>query len=570
MAEITKAAVASWNSAQTRAQFGTITWLRWRIFRNGLQKKGKFGDLLAVVIMVPIFLGVIVFPSIAAGFGAWYFVSHGKLDRLALIFWGIFAFCQFTSIQLGQPGTTFDPTELIRFPLSFPRYAAVRTFFGLLSPSNIVSTLMSLAVAVGITVADPSLMPYALVALAAFALVNIFFTRMLFAWVDRWLSTRRAREIFTGLIVIGSLGFQYVNFTLNPAFQNGRHANAANAARMASALRYYHRAEPVLSVLPPGLTTSAIKAAHLGQQGMFSAEVLGILAFASLFFAIFATRLHKEFHGENLSDVANAVSETSVKKPAVAVPASVVSTHSMRFGAPQTIAAVLKKEFISLRRNTGIFYSLVAPLVMVVLFANMRAGRTPSFILFPAAVAYTLLGIAPLCFNSLGAEAAGIQFYFLAPVKMRDVFLAKNLMSVALALIEFIAVFAAITYISHAPSAAMTLAVLLWAAFTMFVTLAVGNRRSVTAPKKIDMTKVANKQASPLSAFMGIGLLLLCAALGAGVVLAAMYFDQPWIMPPAMLVLAVAGSFIYVHSLGTMDRLLADHRDTLSETLCKS
>lgn len=570
MAEITRAAVASWTSAQTRAQFGTITWLRWRIFRNGLRRNGKFGDFLAVLVMVPIFLGVIVFPSIAAGFGAWYFVSHGKFDRLGLIFWGIFAFCQFTSIQLGQPGTTFDPTELIRFPLSFPRYAAVRTFFGLLSPSNIVSTLMSFAVVVGITVADRSLMLYALAALAAFALVNIFFTRMLFAWVDRWLSTRRAREIFTGLIVIGSLGFQYLNFTLNPAFQHGRHANAANAARMASAISYYHRAEPVLSALPPGLTTSAIKAAHLGHQGMFIAEVLGILAFASLFFAIFATRLYKEFHGENLSDVANAVSKTFVKKPTVAVPASVVSTYSMRFGAPQTIAAVLGKEFISLRRNTGIFYSLVAPLVMVVLFANMRAGRTPSFFLFPAAVTYTLMGIAPLCFNSLGAEGAGIQFYFLAPVKMRDVFLAKNLISVALALVEFIAVFAAITYVAHAPSAAMTLAVLLWAAFTMFVTLAVGNRRSVTAPKKIDMAKVANKQASPLSAFMSIGLLLLCAALGAGVVLAAMYFDQPWIMPPAMLVLAVAGFFIYLHNLGTMDRLFADHRDTLSETLCKS
>jgi hypothetical protein len=32
----------------------------------------------------------------------------------------------------------------------------------------------------------------------------------------------------------------------------------------------------------------------------------------------------------------------------------------------------------------------------------------------------------------------------------------------------------------------------------------------------------------------------------------------------------VVGFFIYVKSLGSMDKLLADHRDTLSETLCKA
>jgi hypothetical protein len=38
---------------------------------------------------------------------------------------------------------------------------------------------------------------YAFLALLVFAAANVLFNRMLFAWVDRWLSTRRAREIFT-------------------------------------------------------------------------------------------------------------------------------------------------------------------------------------------------------------------------------------------------------------------------------------------------------------------------------------------------------------------------------------
>jgi ABC-2 type transport system permease protein len=208
--------------------------------------------------------------------------------------------------------------------------------------------------------------------------------------------------------------------------------------------------------------------------------------------------------------------------------------------------------------------------VMVVLFANLRAGRTPAWILFPSAVAYTLMGIAPLCYNALGLEAAGIQFYFLAPVKMRDVFLAKNLMNLGLAAIEIIAVFAAITYVAHAPSLSMTLTVLLWAAFTMFVTLTVGNRRSITAPKKIDVAKMNKNQAAPLSALISIGLLLVCAALGGALIAGAHYLDKMWVPVPVMLVLAAIGFFAYMNSLGTLDEVLAEHRDTLSETLCKT
>ncbi|MDQ2924761.1 MAG: hypothetical protein M3R43_04305 [Acidobacteriota bacterium] len=559
-----------WTSAQTRAQFAAIAWLRFRILRNGLRRKGGMGDLLATLVMVPIFAAIILLPSVGSGFAAYFFASRGEFAGIAIILWAIFALCQLASIQLGQPGTTFDPTQLIRFPLDFPGYAAVRTFFGLISPANAITTLMSLAVAIGVTVAEPRLAVYAFAALAAFALVNIFFTRMLFAWVDRWLSTRRAREAFTGVIVIGSLGIQYLNFTFNPGFHQGRHDHAMNAARIAAATHFYHRAEPVLALLPPGLTANALTMAHAGRVGGFGAELVGILLFATVFFAVFAVRLYKEFRGENLSDAANAVAKTPAKKHvSVSTGTSALAPSSMRFSTPPTIAAVLGKEWVTMRRNTGIFYALVAPLVMVVLFANLRAARTPVYILFPAAVAYTMMGIAPMCYNSLGLEAAGIQFFFLSPVRMRDVFLAKNLMYFGLALVEMLAVFAVVSYVSRAPSPGMTIAVVLWAAFTMFLTLAVGNRRSVTAPKKIDPSKMSNKQASPLSSLISIGLLLVSAGLGAGFMALAWFLHKPWVLPLAMLTLAMAGFFAYTFSLRTMDRLLADNRDTLSETLCK-
>jgi len=562
-----------WTQDQTRAQFRAIAHLRWRIFVNSLRRKGGKSELIGTIIMVPLFLTIIIGPALGAGFLAGWFVHKGHFQYLVILLWAIFLLAQLTSIQLGQAGTTFDPTQLIRFPLNFRGYAAIRIFFGLLSPSNAVSTLMSLFMAIGITVAEPRIWFYAFVTMGVYALVNIFFTRMLFIWVDRWLSTRRAREVFTALIFTFGMAFQYVNFTFNPSFHHG-HNRAIDAARLAAATGYYHRIAPFLALLPPGLTAHSIVAAHNGNTGGFAAEVFGVLLFTVLFFAIFAMRLYKEFRGENLSDVANAVAKTPVKKhvASTTVPAmaSGAASSSLHFSTPPTVAAVLGKEFITLRRNTGIFYALVAPLIMVVLFANLKAGHVSADLLFASAVAYTLMGVAPLSYNSLGLEAAGIQFFFLAPIKMRDVFIAKNLMNVGLAVVEIVAVFSAITIIGEPPSATIVIAVVLWATFTMFISLAVGNHRSVTSPKKVDITKMAKNQTSQLSAFISIGVMLVAGGLGAGIYAAAHFLDKPWIMAPAALVLAVIGFFVYRYSLGTVDQLLADHRDTLSETLCKA
>jgi ABC-2 type transport system permease protein len=560
-----------WTQAQTRAQFAAILHLRGRIFMNGLRRKGGIGDLIARIVLLPIVAVIVIAPSVGAGLGAWYCVNAGHMELLPAILWAIFFLCQLISINLGQPATNFDPTQLIRFPLSFPGYAAIRLFFGLLSASNAVGTMMSLAVAIGVTVARPALAPYAFTVMFAFALANIFFTRMLFSWVDRWLSTRRAREVFTGLIFAFSLGIQYVNFTFNPGLNGDRHhSQAVTAARLAAARNLYHHVKPILSVLPPSLASNAIHAAQLGRPAAYFAGLAGVLAFAVLFLLIFATRIYKEFRGENLSEPASGVAKSPSAHPSPAEPFTASLASTAPLGRPHTLSTMLDKEFRYLRRNTGVFYSVVAPLVMVILFASRLAARTPVLILFPAAVAYTLMGIAPLCYNSLGVEAAGIQFYFMAPVRARDIFLAKNLMNFALAALEIVAVFATILYTTHVPSPALTIEVVLWAAFTMFITMAIGNRRSITSPKKIDLTKMGNKQASPLSALLSIGFLLLSGAAAAGFFVLAKNAGRLWLLQPAAVVLAIIGFCIYVRSLSSIDKLFADNRDTLSEALCKT
>ena len=63
---------------------------------------------------------------------------------------------------------------------------------------------------------------------------------------------------------------------------------------------------------------------------------------------------------------------------------------------------------------------------------------------------------------------------------------------------------------------------------------------------------------------------LICAALGAGVLMLSRAFDMAWLLPASMLVLAAISLAVYAWSLDTLDKTLAENRDTLSEVLCKA
>ena len=174
------------------SQFKAIAYLRWRLFRNGLRRKGGAGELAARILVYPIFAGFIIGPVVVATSSAYLAVEHHHPEYLAPVFWAIFALRVLVSINISQPGQSFDPEALIRFPLTFPRFLTVRIFLGLLSASTIIGTLALLGAATGASVADASLAPAAFAAALSLAVADMFLIRMVFAWVDRWLSTRRA------------------------------------------------------------------------------------------------------------------------------------------------------------------------------------------------------------------------------------------------------------------------------------------------------------------------------------------------------------------------------------------
>ncbi len=512
-----------------------------------------------------------------AGFFAWFLSMHGSLQYLNVLFWAAFGLTQLLNINLSQPGTTFDPVELIRFPMALRNYVLVRLCFGLLSPANAVISLMSFAIFVGFTIDRPQVWLWTLLATFVFALANVLFSRMIFAWVDRWLSTRRAREAFTALIFVASLGFQYINVTYNPGLNHNRNRQIT-PQKLHHAQAFLQGVHPWLVWLPPELTAGSMLAAIRHQPVPALRDDAVVALYAATFLAIYAFRMRSEYHGENLSDQANAVRSQPVLADAsqaaiAAAPLAFETAREVRDPVrglvPPTLLPLLSKEFLLLRRNTGLLYGVIAPVVMVFLFAGRMSLRGGSHWLLLIAVAYAMLGLAPQSYNSFGLEGTGAQFYFMAPVPLREVFFAKNLMHFLLALFEVFAVIAIVANVAGRPRPLDVVFALLWVCGTLLLNTTMGNLRSVSAPKKVNPGRAINRTQSQVSAWMSMGILAGTAAVAFGLQALAVYLHRPWLSVGLIAAYAAGALIAYQQGLRGIEAYAMERRDSLFEELGK-
>ena len=304
------------------AQLLAVAWLRWRIFVNGMfrkRPKGKrqvvglvFATLLRLIVW-PVLALIVVGPVAASGFFAWMAISQGHPQRLASLLLGIALLWQFVSVNglsIAATIPSFDPASLVRFPLRFGRYFVLRSLLGLMTPSTIVGCLAVLAAAVGIGVANASLALPALAVMPVYALMNIYLTRMIGAWMERWLANRRFREIFSMLMALFAVSIQFINLRRGPMHATG--------ARSSWLMNILHSSGSYLYWLPSGFAAQAILLVKHPVAAL--AQFAGLLASTALFAAVFAVRLHKQFLGEHLGEgVSRRVQAPSA--PRVKIPA---------------------------------------------------------------------------------------------------------------------------------------------------------------------------------------------------------------------------------------------------------
>ncbi len=556
-------------------QLLAIAWLRWRMFVNSFRRKsGKrkvSGVVLAVILRIilwPILAMWVIGPAFGAGFFAWMAVSKHHPERLAPLLGGIALGWQFVAINgvsMAATLSTFDPASLLRFPLRFGRYLVLRLLLGLLTPSTMVGCFAVFAAVVGIAIADISMVPAALVVLTIYAVMNIFFSRMIAVWLERWLATRRAREIFGVLMAFFFVGIQVLNF----------HHTMGQGHRGSGGwiLTFVEGTNPALTWFPPGFATqSIILTAHpLERLIQFAA----LLLWTAVFFAAFAIRLHKQFLGEFLAEGAPRSATTRRIPPQqLAPPQSQPATYNLQpataFLSP-TIAACLRKEWVYLRGNGNQLVAMLMPLVFVFILSRGILARHPEYLL-PGSVGYAVMGLLAALYNIFGADGAGVQFYLLAPVRLRDVILAKNIASMALLLAEVALAWCVVFILASAPiPLSAQLSAAFWIIFILFTNLTVGTLRSIQSPRKITLGQVRKMRTTPASKTSG--LIVLAILLGSillqfPVTLLCKHFHNPWLAVLIFAPLAAAAIAAYGMLLNNADRLILTYRDVFAQELC--
>jgi ABC-2 type transport system permease protein len=561
-------------SPLARSQYVALARLRQRIFVNGLRSSLGALELGArsIAFVLYGFIGL----AIAVGAGAYAFViaSNGSWQYLPIVFWAVCLMWQVVPILLSTFQEQFDLGSLLRFPVGFQSYFLLYVVFGLSDISTILGFLCCLGILIGITIAQPALFAWTVIALLIFAAFNILLVRTVFAWIDRWLSQRRTREIVGALLMIFLLSLQL----MNPAvWQHSRQAQQGRRHRA----EFYRKllAEPWMQTvkqtqafLPPGLAAAAIEEAASRQDGRaFQSYGCGVLFFLAAG-VVLGVRLRAEYRGENLGAAPVAKKQSAKVFRERTVLSESGSGVARTSAAP--IGTIMRKEFQTMMRTMPLLYAVGAPLILVLVVSGpfMRAGIHGHMPLwaFPMCVFFAQLGFRQLFGNSLGAEGAGIQLYFLAPTPLRTVLLAKNLCHSLVFALSLVVAGLLATVRLGAPDGLIVAITITWLLFALPVDLAVGNVLSITMPYRINPGRISRQRGSQVSSI--ISLLLQVGVLGVGAAVFALCSigGMLWLAIPSFLVLAVVGVAVWLRILANSDGLAAEHKDMLLATLMKA
>jgi ABC-2 type transport system permease protein len=555
----------------SRRHFAAIAWLRWRIFINGMRGKGATGELVVRFISYPFLALMILGPAVGAGVGSYYLVDQGTFQLLAIPLWIIFALWQFIGINTSTTGPSFDLSSLIRFPIRYRDYLLIRLSFGLMDPPTLAGIACLIAMSLGIAFAAPELFPWAALLLFVYAVCNILFSRMIYSWLERWLAQRRTRELVTGIILALSLGVQFLAQFAQRLGHHGHHA-APNPLL----LKASHILFSINWLLPPGLAASSMDHMHSGSYPIAAAALGGVMLYSGAFLLILHMRLHAQFLGEDLSEApASRPKAASIKTPRSAVAPSSIPSFAF---LPAAVAACLIKEIRYLLRSGPKLYVLVMPVFVVFLFSVRTSGMNYAGVthngltgmLFSYGCAYTQLIFVGLIYNSLGGDGSGVQFYFIAPVRLSDVILAKNLLTCGIFALEAVLIYIAAAFISTPAPLDLTAATLAWSLFALFLNMSIGNVRSIVSPKVLDPGKVRSQNVSGLNSLISLVVVIVAVALGAVATVLCRYFHTTyWPAAAVFLALAVFAFVAYALVLRKLDKIAADNLEGLTAVLSK-
>jgi ABC-2 type transport system permease protein len=540
-------------------QLAAVAQLRWRMFRNGLRtRRGKMELASGVIVTLTFSVGGLGAFAAAAGF-AWFFVSRGQADFLTMLLWPVFFFWQVFPLMATAFTNNPDSSDLLRFPLTYRSYFLIRLAYGFLDPASALGTLGLVGVLLGVVVARPFLLPWAVLVLFTFAIFNLLLMQTIFAWLERWLAQRRTREIFGVVFILFMLSFQLIGPTVQHVQRNPQ-PELERAFRVATRVQ---------GALPPGLASNAIAQAA---SAHYTVGLTWLLFLVSLTLAVgylLHLRLWRQFQGENLSEAEARSTVGTVQG---------LQLGWKLPGFSPSVAAVFEKEMRYLGRSGPMLLTLIMPIFMLLVFrlGPMHAMHRSSFfhrtpdLAFPAAAAYALLVLTNLVYNSFGGDSAGMQFFYASPATFSHIVLGKNLAYGSILAVNTVLTLVAVTFFYGKPSTAVlfgTLAGLLFAAPLNFT---VGNLLSIYAPRKRDFATFGRQNVPQTTVLISLGVQMVIVGLGAAAFAVARFYKNLWIAVAVFLVLAAVSVPLYIIVLRRIDGVAVERREALLAELCRA
>ncbi len=550
------------------AQLQMMAWLRWKIFRNSLSKKGAALDLIALVLAGVFGAVFAVGAGIGLGIGAYFLTRAGKFPFFSLMLWGVFLVWQFMPLMVATTGSGFDFRNLLRFPLRFSTFYLLGLTFGLADPSVLAAMYWLLCITMGVTLANANLFFPCVLLFICFAAMNLLLNRMVFSWLERLLARRRSREALWAVLMLFFLLFQFSGMFME---------------RWGRQLRpVVHKVPPLVSLLPPGLPGRGLQGLAQGEVSPLLVATALLLAYAAAFGLMLRFRLLAQYRGEDLGEspaIAAPRRSAAAMRARVAIPAAGAQPSFLTSLVGGPAIAVMQKEIRYLYRNSAMLLTLAIPLILILpiafSFSSPRhAARNAVFtrvpdLAFPGAVAYMFLILGQFAHNSFAYDGRGVQLLYMAPVRFRDVLLGKNLALAILVAVETVLVGALIGVVIRPPSPLYVLATLAWLVFALLVHFIVGNWLSLEYPRRFDFGQY-RRRASGMSVLVGMGLQIALLGLGVLVGMISLWMGRVWIFAGVFLVLSVVAFWLYNVTLEHYSNLAVSRREALTEQLVRS
>jgi ABC-2 type transport system permease protein len=536
-------------------QVRLVAGMRWRILKNGLRKKHNVWDLIGMI-WVCFFSGAIVLGLAFAFYaGGYEFLAKGRPGWLALLFWGIFLWWQVFPIFIAGFGSTFEFATLLRFPLSLRAFYLLGLGYGLSDFAAISSICWVLCMIAGAATAQLNVVPAMLLVSLFFVLINLTLERLIGSWLEKILAKRRTRELFLGLFIMSMVSLNFIN----PLLQRMGHGAEPKVLQII----------PYLSWLPGSLAGNAVKAAVGSNLRGYSLAIAGLAIWSVATSVFLWQRFAAQYGGEVISEsAAPAVARKRIRQ-------RVDAAEHPGLLSPQ-VAAMVMKEFRYLTRNGFAFLTLVIPPMMVFFFtlqfgpgSMLKQHSLKPTIFFPGILAYLILMLLSPAYNSFAFESKGIQTYFMAPVRFRDVLLGKNLFLIGLVTFELTLCLALLTWRVGWPGTSMFVATIMAGAFAVLGQLAIANWSSLSFPKKMEIGKMKGQRNSGVAVWTSFGVQIVVTGVCALVLFVGRWTGNPWLPSFAFAGLTAAALGGYTASLKAMNGLAEKNKELLIETLTR-